>query len=149
MRYKYNELSLDERKIISETDDYIQYESNMEVSDDYEKTACSITGRDFLTKNVNYVYSKIILRLVEVYDENVSKFIDRYYKRLLKHEIKVMLNYPVSKKELKKKTFTSSYSLENLNKRIREDLMSNDSMSIQDKEFKEALQLYIQGAFYS
>ena len=147
MIYKYNEAAKNYGHIIGETDDYIEYELNeKEVpSSGLEEVSCRITGADIMKKNVNYIYHKIIVRLIEVYDEDVSNFINKYFKSLVKHEIRstiLKVNFP--KHVLKNKTFYSLYNLENLNKRIAETLMQDPEALNRENDFFTDFESYAQ-----
>jgi len=149
MRYEYNKKMQNDREIVNETDHHIEYKINEEdqkLMIGAEDISCSIAGQDIIKKNVNLIYHKIILRLTEIYDENVSYFIDTYYKNLVKNEIRhTILKLNIPRSVLKNKTFYSLYNLENLNNRIYEQISSHPKLISLNIEFIQDLELYFQG----
>ena len=126
MRYEYNKLNMKNREKVFENDYIIKYEPSEEEKnsfqvDEFKSIYCTITGKDILSKNVNYIYSKIINKIKEIYNEDMQSYLDKNYKYFVKQEIKnVILKSGISKKELKKDGVTSEYNIVNLIQRIKE-----------------------------
>lgn len=126
MRYSYNIANMPKDNVVSEDKHTIKYEPTEEQKQEFNKEklskiSCVITGKDILSKNKNFIYSKIINRIEEMYDNQTMLAVDKYHKKLVKSEIKNgMLKMKVSKSLLKNEDYKIFYNIENLMKRIIE-----------------------------
>jgi len=133
-RYEYQKIGTNSREVLEETDSYISYKPSKE---DYDllnkegmiKESCVFTGRDILSKNINYLTHKVIKRIEELYSKETSKYIEDYFSELVKYEMRTMiLNKSVPRKMLKTKGFESLYNLVNFHKRIYETIHNIDKL---------------------
>lgn len=120
-RYGYNErMPIDGLTIVKETDDYIKYKPSEGFKlEDMSSVSIEFTNKDLSSRNFNYLYSKTIRRMEEIYNSDVSSFVDENFKSFVKQDMKRLIK-SVPKKYYKNDKFTVQFNIENLLKRIIE-----------------------------
>jgi len=133
-RYEYNKIGMNDREVLEETDSIISYKPSKEDYDLLNKEvmvteSCVFSGRDILSKNVNYLTNKVIKRIEELYGNEVSKYIEDYFSELVKYEMRTMiLGKSAPRKILKTKGFESFLNLVNFHLRVFETIHNKDKL---------------------